>query len=167
MNARPFPKQIIQAVCRHWGITREELVERSMVGLEARQTAAFLMHISFRHAALRAALVLERDPTTVLSSIDSARVKMAADPEYAETVKRLRERLSLEVWLDDLPPVMARAKPVKEKTPETVGPPAEKVAEVRRLRRVGWSVKGLSKRTGLPPAEVAKIVGVQWGEERA
>ena len=101
-------------------------------------------------------MALERDATTIFYAAKAAAAKMLTDPEYAARIRGIKQviKQSLETT-----PVPVSA--------ETVGPPAEKVAEIRKLRARGWSTLGLSRRTGIPPAEVAKIVGVQWGEERA
>ena len=159
---RPFPRDVIQAVCSSWQITKADLVEYANqrgTALDARNAAAFLLVRTFGFSGPRAALALERDVSTVFYAAKVCAAKMLTDPDYAARIRGIKQviKQSLEIV-----PVPA--------SPETVGPPAEKVAEIKRLRATPgrqWSVLGLSKRTGIPPAEVAKIVGVQWGGERA
>ena len=37
--------------------------------------------------------------------------------------------------------------------------------EARKLRAIGWSILGLSKRYGLPPEQMAPVVGERWGAQ--
>ena len=157
---RPYPRDVIQAVCSSWQMTKADLVEYGNQrgrDLDARNAAAFLLVRTFGFSGPRAALALERDATTIFFAAKTAAAKMLIDPDYAARIRGIKQVIKQSL---EGPVPMSLA-------PEAVGPPAEKVAEIRKLRARGWSTLGLSKRTGIPPAEVAKIVGVQWGGERA
>ena len=126
--------------------------------MDARNAAAFLLVRTFGFSGPRAALALERDATTVFYAAKAAAAKMLTDPDYAARIRGIKQviKQSLEGPVP-IPPA-----------PETVGPPAEKVAEIKRLRATPgrqWSVKSLARRLELPEPVVARICGVQWGDQ--
>ena len=157
---RPYPRDVISAVCSSWQMTKADLVEygnQRGSDLDARNAAAFLLVRTFGFSGPRAALALERDATTIFYASKCAAEKMMRDPEYAARIRGIKQVIKQSL---EGPVPMSPA-------PEAVGPPAEKVAEIRKLRSVRgreWSVKAIARRLELPEPVVAKICGVQWGD---
>jgi hypothetical protein len=102
-----------------------------------------------------------RDHSTVIFAYESMRRRIAADPELRELVERCTAAIQKRVLA---PVAEVVVKGAMASAPDGAKPSfhradaAEVRDEARKLRRIGWSVKGIAKRLEVTVAIIEKLL---------
>lgn len=164
---RPTRKEIINAVAAVWERPVAAILGDSklLVNVEPRQVAGYLLVEFGGYSSVDAADAMRRDRTTITNNRKAVTRRLeGGDDALQGKIDRVIAELAK--------PVVDRAKPPMSDEVISSPPPRKVVvlpvdpalAEVRRLRGLGWSLNAICRRTSLPPNKVATMIGVQLVE---
>lgn len=167
MNA-PTRKEIIRAVAAVWNRHVPAITGASMSrdNLVPRQVAAWLMTDRFGYSDTQAGQVLNRERTTILNSRHAIAKRLQQnDGDLLAKINRVFVELGKPDWDRSRPSAMEE-QPDDPPKRVVLAPEfdPQKFEEVHQLRRIGWSLNAICRRTGLPHHIVAKMIGVKLVE---
>ena len=139
---------------------------RSMQANNARAIAYWVAHRQCGHSLKTVGMAVDRDHSTVLHAVQRVDTAILSTPAVHEMIERLIASLDHppppEIVAPPLPRIIKKSAVVPaEKLPASKRvyvASAEAVADVTRLRRLGWSYTGISRHLGLSTSIVQAII---------
>lgn len=162
---------VTRATCVVMQVPRAAMTseQRHKAWAEARQVAMYVAHEITGASLPRIGRVLgNRDHTTVLHGVRAMRQRLPHRPDLQRACEQVRS-LACDVSAVLVTPVPDPAPEPVKPTPRLhriVPRAAPPIDEIDALRRRGWSVRGIAKRLDMTEQDVARILGVYWGEHQ-
>lgn len=163
MTKRPFIKYVLRAAARADGFPDLAMVNRDKTHRAARtrMAAFYVAHRMYGYPLGKIGRVASRHHTTVLHLIRKADYLMVRDLDF----KALVERAARYCETMELPPPVETPldppSPPRAPAPAKVyAIPADTLAEISSLRRKGFSVDAIHRRTGVDDSVIAKLLGL-------
>ena len=166
-TAIPFTS-LVRAVALTFRLARWELIApRNVKGKYPRPLARqALMLLAVEHTAMSVSWIgrhMNRDHTTVLHGVKSARTRIAAKPDYAALVAKARqlaggdEPLRLPTALRPGTEVAHEVRTLSRRQMRETDE-SKRREQIEKLRKRGWSAAGIARYVGTDAGEVKAVI---------
>lgn len=165
-------EKIMRAAARVCGVPDEHVLGhvRAQQAVDARHIGIFVARERFGWKVTQIATVLTVDHSSVSYGKDRITLLLYRDPYVAELVDRVTKVAESHLPAPVALPVPREKtngprgstipKPVRAPVATTFMPSTEQAEEIRKLRKLGFSVRRIHERTNIPEMVVARICGV-------
>lgn len=165
MTKRPFIKHVLRAAARADGFPDLAMCNRDRTHRAARtrMAAFYVAHRIYRYPLGKIGRVAGRHHTTVLHLIRKADYLVVRDLDFKALVERTARCCET---MELPPPVETPVEPPPSLPPRTPAQakvyaiPGDTLAEIASLRKKGFSVDAIHRRTGVDEFAIAKLLGL-------